>query len=99
LDCTRIPAQTNPFSALSAPSAPSTVCASSPLSCISPPFLPPLPPLPLSYSRTILISYLDDDLLIARNKFGAPEVLKRKEYAIAEGFGVPSVLDDGAPGA
>lgn len=32
------------------------------------------------FSRNVVISYLDNDLLIARDKFGAPEILKRKAF-------------------
>ena len=30
-----------------------------------------------SYSRSLTISYLDEDLLIVRDQYGAPDVLKR----------------------
>lgn len=43
-----------------------------------------LPELPLSsvsqLSREVVISYLDEDLLIVRDSFGSPEILKRKDY-------------------
>lgn len=39
-------------------------------------------------NRDILISYLDEDLLIARDIFGTPEILRRKEF--------PSITDSSA---
>lgn len=52
------------------------------------------------FSRDIIISYLDDDLIIARDKYGAPEVLKRKEFPdlLLEGEPSPSDAYSAAPG-
>lgn len=40
--------------------------------------------LPLSTIKTmkreLFVTYLDEDLLIARDAFGSPEILRRKEY-------------------
>mmetsp|Transcript_11605 Transcript_11605/g.19449 ORF Transcript_11605/g.19449 Transcript_11605/m.19449 type:complete len:135 (+) Transcript_11605:505-909(+) len=53
-----------------------------------------------TFSRNILISYLDQDLLIARNKYGSPEVLKRREYFDMQETGTPAASDDfGSPSA
>lgn len=51
-----------------------------------------------SFSRDLLISYLDQDLLIARDAFGTPEILRRKEFVAqrtgsndsSDGYGAPS---------
>eukprot|EP01035_Chromulina_nebulosa_P021619 gene21619-27982_t len=53
-----------------------------------------------SYSRELLVTYLDDDLLIVRDCFGSPEVLRRKNILATRpgSEGAPSVGDD-APGA
>lgn len=37
-------------------------------------------PTPLRYSRELLVSYLDDDILVLRDATGVPEVYLRKEY-------------------
>ena len=48
----------------------------------------------------MIVTYVDDDLLIVRDSYGSPEVLKRKnEFKGTINEGVPSVIDvDGAPG-
>lgn len=59
-------------------------------------------PKELALTRNLLVTFLDEDLLIVRDEFGSPEILKRKSMA----FGAssldqePSSTDDsGAPGA
>ena len=56
-------------------------------------------PKPLKYERTVFVTYLDDELLVARDDSGVPSILLRK--ALPDWFeGVPSSdEDDLAPGA
>merc|ERR1719498_398802 len=58
---------------------------------------------PVQYKRSVLISYLDDEMLIVRDALGRPDVLMRVEESAAYS---PSALDgdstneaDDAPGA
>ena len=55
----------------------------------------------LQYSRLLYITYLDDDLMVARDESGVPEILVRKEKEFLDSFtGEPSAADDDlAPGA
>ena len=47
----------------------------------------------------MFISFLDNDLMILRNSFGAVEIVKRKEYVPVRALGAPSASDEtGAPG-
>ena len=52
------------------------------------------------FRRDVLVSYLDDDLLIARDRHGATEVLRRREFPDALMEGNPSASDEAssAPG-
>mmetsp|Transcript_23409 Transcript_23409/g.71986 ORF Transcript_23409/g.71986 Transcript_23409/m.71986 type:complete len:278 (-) Transcript_23409:316-1149(-) len=56
-------------------------------------------PAPLKYQRKLYVTYLDDELLVARDDSGVPSILLRK--ALPDWFeGVPSTDDDDlAPGA
>ena len=56
-------------------------------------------PEPLKYTRKVYLTYLDDELLVARDDSGVPSILLRK--ALPDWFdGVPSTdNDDLAPGA
>ena len=61
-------------------------------------------PGPLNYKRDIIVTYLDDDLLVVRDESGAPDVLLRvgqPEGAPLPDEGVPSAdeASDDAPGA
>ena len=47
--------------------------------------------------RSLIVTYVDDDLLIVRDQLGAADVLRRKEYQ-PKYEGETSVSDDGAPG-
>lgn len=52
------------------------------------------------FERSLFISYLDDDLLIVRDGFGAPDILTRKEMDFGSYTGEPSFSeDDLSPGA
>lgn len=52
------------------------------------------------FKRPIFVSYLDDDLLVVRDSFGAPDVLVRKDKDFLSNTGVPSATDDDtSPGA
>ena len=52
------------------------------------------------FERSLFISYLDNDLLIVRDGFGAPDILTRKEMDFGSYTGEPSFSeDDLAPGA
>ena len=57
--------------------------------------------LPALVSRDIFITYLDEDLLVARDTLGTPEILTRKMLQLRDSSGgAPSASgDDGAPGA
>ena len=50
----------------------------------------PLPDIP-NLKRDLVVSYLDDDLLIVRDSLGSPEVLRRLEEAPKE----PAIFNDG----
>lgn len=53
-----------------------------------------------AFSRLLFVTYLDDDLLVARDECGAPEILLRREKDFPEAEGTPSASDDDvAPGA
>lgn len=52
------------------------------------------------FERSLFISYLDDELLIVRDGFGAPDILTRKEMEFGSYTGEPSFSeDDLSPGA
>ncbi len=52
------------------------------------------------FERPLFISYLDEELMIARDQFGAPDVLIRKDKEFNSYTGVPSMSDDDlSPGA
>lgn len=52
----------------------------------------------LQYSRELYITYLDDDIMIARDASGIPEVLVRKEKQFSQNWGKePSEVDDLTP--
>lgn len=56
----------------------------------------------LQYSRLLFVTYLDEDLMVARDETGVPEILVRKsmEFQSSEGTSEPSSADDDlAPGA
>eukprot|EP00624_Nannochloropsis_granulata_P005821 evm.model.NODE_41583_length_16315_cov_18.662397.2 len=60
----------------------------------------PFPDQEQLFRRPLFISYLDSDLLVVRDGFGAPDVLVRKDKAFVSNTGVPSATDDDtAPGA
>lgn len=42
-----------------------------------------LQPKPLQYERTVYITYLDEDLMIARDETGSPDILVRKKSSVA----------------
>jgi hypothetical protein len=54
----------------------------------------------LRYSRDLLVTYLDQDLLVVRDASGVPEVLTRKEKAFRSNWGnePSSIQDMMAPG-
>ena len=55
-------------------------------------------PGPLSFSRSLFVSYLDDDLMIVRDDAGAPSVLRRAlKFPAATDMSFSD--DDAAPGA
>jgi len=61
-------------------------------------------PDPLKYSRTLYVTYLDDELLITRDASGAVDILRRSDMVFSSGGpsgeGVPSAADDDlSPGA
>lgn len=60
----------------------------------------PFPDQKQLFRRPLFISYLDNDLLVVRDSFGAPDVLVRKDKAFVSNTGVPSATDDDtSPGA
>ena len=60
----------------------------------------PFPDQEQIFRRPLFVSYLDDDLLVVRDGFGAPDVLVRKDKAFVSNTGVPSATDDDtSPGA
>jgi len=60
----------------------------------------PFPDQEQLFRRPLFVSYLDDDLLVVRDGFGAPDVLVRKDKAFVSNTGVPSATDDDtSPGA
>lgn len=56
---------------------------------------------PILTSRDLFVTYLDEDLLVARDSLGTPEILTRKFPKVRDSSGgSPSASgDDGAPGA
>ena len=52
----------------------------------------PLPP-PLQFKRTLFVTYLDNDILIARDNAGSPDLFVRKEKEFLSYDGVPSYTD------
>jgi hypothetical protein len=60
----------------------------------------PFPDQEQIFKRPLFVSYLDDDLLVVRDSFGAPDILIRKDKAFLSNTGVPSATDDDtSPGA
>lgn len=60
----------------------------------------PFPDQEQIFKRPLFVSYLDDDLLVVRDSFGAPDILMRKDKAFLSNTGVPSATDDDtSPGA
>jgi hypothetical protein len=57
-------------------------------------------PAPLQLKRTLFITYLDDDIIIARDNSGSPDLLVRKAKDFYNNEGVPSYTDsDWSPGS
>jgi hypothetical protein len=60
----------------------------------------PFPDQDRFFSRPLFVSYLDEDLLVVRDAFGAPDILIRREKDFNYFTGVPSTTDDDtSPGA
>lgn len=56
----------------------------------------------LKLARELIVSYVDEDLLVVRDPLGAPEVLRRKEkmFAPSTAYDVPPADEEsGAPGS
>ncbi|KAG5189318.1 hypothetical protein JKP88DRAFT_260048 [Tribonema minus] len=57
-------------------------------------------PAALQLKRTLFITYLDDDIVIARDNSGSPDLLVRKAKDFSNNVGVPSYTDsDLSPGS